>query len=81
MNDITVLHTTSYLPLPTLTVSIPCPDSDRCDTTDVSVPPLRRSVPAISRFCPTLGWLHFVKNVTHRPVAHVALDSYCFTFT
>ncbi len=27
--------------------------------------PLRRSVPVISRFCPTLGWLPCVKSVTH----------------
>ena len=77
MNDITDLHTTSYntsyLPLPALTGSIRCPDSDRCDTTGVPVPPSRRSAPVISRFCPTLGWLHLVKGVTHRAAAHVAL--------
>ena len=77
MNDITALHTTSYntsyLPLPALATSIHCPASDRCDTTGVPVPPPRRSDPAISRFCPTLGWLHLVKSVTHRAAAHVAL--------
>jgi hypothetical protein len=56
-----------------LVPSIPCPDSDRCDTTGVPVPPQRRSSPDISRFCPTLGWLHLVKNVTHRVNVHVAL--------
>ena len=68
--------TTTYnnnIPLPSLTPSVSCPDSDRCDTTGVSVPPPRRSDPVISRFCPTLGWLHLVKSVTHRTVAHVAL--------
>ena len=61
------------IPLPALATSIHCPDSDRCDTAGVHVPPLRRSAPAISRFCPTLGWLHLVKSVTHRAAAHVAL--------
>ena len=69
MNDITALHTTSYnqsyLPLPDLAASIPCPDSDLCDT--------RRSAPAITRFCPTLGWSHLVKSVPHRAAVHVAL--------
>ncbi len=36
--------------------------------------PPRRSVPVISRFCPTLGWLHLVKIVTHRADVHFALD-------
>ncbi len=35
--------------------------------------PPRRSSPAISRFCPTLGWLNLVKSVSHRAAAHVAL--------
>ena len=75
--DNTVLHTTpyhtSYLPMSSLAHIIPCPTSDRCDTTGVSVTSSRRSVPVISRFCPTLGWLHLVKNVTHRAAAHVSL--------
>ena len=61
------------IPLPTLVPIIPCPDSDRCDTTDVHVHPPRRSTPVISSFCPTLGWLHLVKNVTLRATAHFAL--------
>ena len=46
----------THIPLPSLTPSIPCPDSDRCDTPDGPVPPSRRSAPAISRFHPVLGW-------------------------
>ena len=50
----------THIPLPSLAPSITCPASDRCDIAgalaDVSVPPLRRSAPAISRFCPVLGW-------------------------
>ena len=53
--------------------SIPCPPSHRHDTTGVSVSPPRRSVPAISRFCLTLGWLNLVKSVTHRAAVSVAL--------
>ena len=45
----TQLYHISYLPLPVLLPSIPCPTSHRCDTTGVSVPPPRRSVPVISR--------------------------------
>ena len=60
------------IPLPASAPSIPCPDSDRRDTTGVHVHPPRRSSPAIDRFCPTLGWLHLVKSVTHRAAAHVA---------
>jgi hypothetical protein len=71
MNEIESLHTTSYntsyLPVPALATSIPCPASDRCDTTGVPVDP------AISRFCPTLGCLNLVKSVTHRAAASVAL--------
>jgi len=51
-DDMTVLHTTpnhmSYLPMPSLAHSIPCPASDRCDTVGVSVSPSRRSTPVIS---------------------------------
>ena len=36
---------TSYLPLPPLLPRIPCPSSDRCDTTGVLVTPSRRSTP------------------------------------
>ena len=77
MNDITTLNTTSYntsyLPLITLTTSIPCPDSDRCDKTSGPVPPPRQSVPVISRFCPTLRWLYLVKIITHREDEDVVL--------
>jgi hypothetical protein len=61
------------IPLPVLAPIIPFPDSDRCDTAGVHVHPPRRSSPAISRFCPTLGWLNLVKSVSHRAAAHVAL--------
>ncbi len=56
----------THIPLPSLAPSIPCPDSDRCDTTGVSVPPLRRSAPAISRFCPVLGWWTMLQLLTRR---------------
>ena len=35
--------------------------------------PSRRSAPDMSRFCPTLGWLHLVKNVSHRATVDVTL--------
>ena len=35
--------------------------------------PPSKSSPAVSSFCPTLGWLHLVKSVSHRSAAHVAL--------
>ncbi len=46
----------THIPLPSLAPSITDPASDRCDIAGVSVPPFRRSAPAISRFCPVLGW-------------------------
>jgi hypothetical protein len=56
-DDMTFLHTTpyhiSYLPMSSLTHSIPCPASDRCDTGDVSVPPPRRSAPVFVCFIAT----------------------------
>jgi hypothetical protein len=55
-DDKTVNTDHTHIPLPAVAPSITCPDSDRCDITDVSVPPLRRSTPVISRFCPVLGW-------------------------
>jgi len=70
--------TTAYpnnKPLPASAPSIPCSDSDRCHTGGVLLSPPRRSDPAISRFCPTLGWLHLVKNVNHRSAVNVALAS------
>jgi hypothetical protein len=45
----------SYLPMPSLAHIIACSASDSCDTA-VPVPLLWRSAPAISRFCPVLGW-------------------------
>ena len=74
-DDKTTTDTTynNNIPLPALTPSIPCPDSDRCDTTVVPVSPPRRSATAIRRFCPTLGWLNLVKIVTHRADTDVAL--------
>jgi hypothetical protein len=57
MNDDKTVNTDhTHIPLPSLPTSITCPDSDRCDIAVVSVPPLRRSTPSISRFCPVLGW-------------------------
>ncbi len=66
-------HTTTYLYLiwyPVflvliLTVVIP----------QVYVSPPRRSVPTISRFCPTLGWLHLVRSATHQVTALVTLPA------
>ncbi len=64
----------THIPLPSLAPSIPCPDSDRCDTKGVTVPPLRRSAPAISRFCPVLGWRTMLHHLTRR-----AAESYTFS--
>ena len=72
-DDKTDTTTTYNIPLPDLTSSFSCPDSDRCDTSDMHVHPPRRSSPAISRFCPTLGWMHLVQNVTYRPDVSVTL--------
>ena len=47
-------------------ISIPCPDSDRCDTAGVPLPPLRRSAPAISRVCPVLGWRTMLQLLARR---------------
>jgi len=63
------------IPLPVLTPIIPFPVSDRCDTAVVQVHPQRKSSPAVIRFCPTLGWLHLVKIVSHRVVVHVTSAS------
>jgi hypothetical protein len=57
----------SYLPMSFLTHIIPCPLSDSCDTT-VTVPPLRRSVPVINRFCPVLGWWTVLQFLARRAV-------------
>jgi hypothetical protein len=37
--------------------------------------PPSKSSPAVSSFCPTLGWLHLVKIVSHRSTVHVALPA------
>ena len=58
------------IPLHVLTPIIPCPDNDRCDTSDVHVHPPRRLVPVISRICPTPGCLYLVKRVTHRTTTY-----------
>ena len=70
-SDTTTYNNLSYLPVPPLVSSIPCPPSDRCDTTGVPDFPPRQSSPPIKRFCPTLGWFHLVKSVTHRVVVSV----------
>ena len=69
MRDDKTANTTAdhtHIPLPSLAPSIPCPDSDRCDTAGVPVPPLRRSAPAISRFCPVLGWRTMLQLLARR---------------
>jgi hypothetical protein len=56
----------THIPLPSLAPSITSPASDRCDIAGVSVPPLRRSAPSISRFCPVLGWWTMLKLFARR---------------
>ena len=53
------------------THTIPCPDSDRSDTTGVTVTPPTRSSPVINRFSPTLRWLYLVERFTRRSVVSV----------
>jgi hypothetical protein len=55
----------THIPLPSLTPSIPCPASDRCATA-VPVGASRRSVPAIRRFCPVLGWRTMLQHLACR---------------
>ena len=58
MRDDKTANTTAdhtHIPLPSLAPSIPCPVSDHVATA-VPVGASRRSAPAISRFCPVLGW-------------------------
>ena len=66
-NDKTVNTTAdhTHIPLPSLAPSIPCPDSDHCATA-VPVGALRRSAPAISRFCPVLGWRTMLQLLARR---------------
>ncbi len=72
------LHTTpyhmSYLPMPSLTHSILCPASDRCDTAGVPVPPSRTSAPAISRFNPVLGWRTILQLLARRAAESIAFS-------
>jgi len=55
----------THIPLPSLAPSIPCPASDRCATA-VPVGASRRSSPAISRFCPVLGWRTMLQLLARR---------------
>jgi hypothetical protein len=57
----------THIPLPSLAPSIPCPSSDRCATA-VPVGVSRRSAPAISRFCPVLGWRTMLQLLARRAV-------------
>ena len=61
-------------PLPPLTPSTPCPDSDRCDTAGVPVPPSRRSAPVISRFHPVLGWRTILQILACRTAESTAFS-------
>ena len=68
MRDDKTANTTAdytHIPLPSLAPSIPCPASDRCATA-VPVVALRRSSPAISRFCPFLGWRTILRLLARR---------------
>ena len=53
----------SYLPLPVLVPSIPCPTSDRCDTTGVPVTPPRGSFPVIRKSHRTTVPVTFVVSI------------------
>jgi hypothetical protein len=64
----------THTPLPSLAPSIPCPDSDRCDTAGVPVPPSRRSAPAISRFHPVLGWRTILHLLVRRATESIAFS-------
>ena len=68
MRDDKTANTTAdytHIPLPSLAPSIPCPASDRCATA-VPVGASRRSAPAISRFCPVLGWRTMLQLLARR---------------
>ena len=64
----------SYLPMTSLTLGIPYPPSDRSDTVDVSVSPLRRSVPVIYRFSPVLGWWTILQLLTCRATESISFS-------
>ena len=55
----------THIPLPSVAPSIPCPVSDRCATA-LPVCASRRSAPAISRFCPVLGWRTMLQLLARR---------------
>ena len=65
---------TDTIPLPSLSPSIPCPDSDRCDTGGVSVNPLKRSTPVINRFHPVLVWRTILQLLTCRSTESIAFS-------
>ncbi len=67
LDDKTANTTTdhTHIPLPSLATSIPCPAADR-GATVVPVDASRRSSPAISRFCPVLGWRTMLQLLTRR---------------
>ena len=75
-DDKTTTSTTDHyhISLPSLTPSIPCPDSDSCDTSDVSVPPSRRSAPDISRFHPVMGWRTILQLLVCRAAESIAFS-------
>jgi hypothetical protein len=64
----------NHIPLPSSALSIPCPDSNRCDTAGVPVPPWRRSAPAISRFHPVLGWRTILQLLARRAAESIAFS-------
>ena len=57
-----------------LVLTVPCPPSDRCDTTGVPVTPSRRSVPSINRFN------HVLDRVVDDPtISHVSGSDMFYT--
>ena len=69
MRDDKTANTTAdhtHIPLPSLAPSIPCPASDRCATAVPVGTASRRSSPAISRFCPVLGWRTMLQLLARR---------------
>ena len=68
MRDDKTANTTAdhtHIPLPFSAPSIPCPVPDCCATA-APVGELRRSSPAISRFCPVLGWRTMIQLFARR---------------
>ena len=64
----------THIPLPSLAPNVPRPAPDRCDIAGVPVPPLRRSVPVISRFHPVLGWWTFLQLLARRAAESIAFS-------